>query len=134
MSFIHHLPKYRRGNIVLKCDDELPIVEANSDQLQQVLLNLTNNAIEACDHATITIATEYDFVHNMAKILVVDDGPGLDPVVKEKLFVEKITTKPNGHGFGLPICRKIIQNHRGEILVESQPGHGTKFTIFLPAH
>ena len=59
-------------------------------------------------------------------------GPGLDPRVKDKLFLQNVTTKPNGHGFGLTVCRKIIQNHKGEMAVESQPGQGTQFVLSFP--
>ncbi|MBI1807043.1 MAG: GAF domain-containing protein [Ignavibacteria bacterium] len=130
--FIKHLPKFRNGKIVVEVDPEVPEVSADSDQIQQVLLNLVNNAIEACAEATITLRTEYDFINNAARLIVADNGPGLDPRVKEKLFIEKVTTKPNGHGFGLPVCRKIVQNHKGEIIVESQQGQGTKFIITIP--
>lgn len=130
--FIKHLPKFRSGKIVVDIDPELPEISCDGDQIQQVLLNLVNNAIEACPEATITLKTEYDFINNAARLIVADNGPGLDPRVKEKLFVEKVTTKPDGHGFGLPVCRKIVQNHKGEILVESHQGQGTKFIITIP--
>ena len=132
VSFIKYLKKFRSGKIVVSFHEELPEVNADADQIQQVLLNLVNNAIESMNEATISITTEYDFINNLVKLIVADDGPGLDPLVKERIFVEKITTKPNGHGFGLPVCRKIIQNHKGDIRVESQPSQGTKFIITLP--
>jgi signal transduction histidine kinase len=132
VAFIHHLPKFRSGKIKVAIDETLPELQADTDQLQQVLLNLANNAIEACPEATITFSTEYDVLNNTARLTVEDNGPGLDPRVKEKAFVEKITTKPNGHGFGLPVCRKILLNHKGDIRVESQEGKGTTFILTLP--
>lgn len=129
--FIKFLPKFRKGKIVLELDQELPEVLADRDQIQQVLLNLANNAIEAFGEATITLTTQYDFVNNMAVLIVADNGPGLSPQVKAKAMVEKVTTKADGHGFGLPVCRKIIQNHKGDIIVESEIGNGTKFIITL---
>ena len=131
-SFIKYLPKFRDGKIVVVVDEELPEINADTDQLQQVLLNLANNAIEAYPEAVITLTTEYDLMNNAARLIVADDGPGLDPKVKERAFVERITTKPDGHGFGLPVCRKIIQHHKGDIRVESQPNQGTTFIITLP--
>jgi signal transduction histidine kinase len=131
-SFIKVLPKYRDGRIELVLGENIPDVSADSDQLQQILLNLANNAIEARRDSTITFTTEYDLMNNVVRFTVGDDGPGLDPRVKEKMFVEKITTKPSGHGFGLPVCRKIVQNHGGEIRAESEAGQGTKFIIALP--
>jgi signal transduction histidine kinase len=133
VSFIKHLPKFRKGKIVVVIDEALPQIEADVDQLQQVLLNLANNAIEAYSQATITFKTEYDLMNNAARLSVGDNGPGLDPKVKDQAFVERITTKPDGHGFGLPVCRKIIQHHKGNITVESQPNRGTKFIMTFPA-
>jgi len=49
------------------------------------------------------------------------------------MFTEKVTTKPNGHGFGLPVCKKIMKNHHGDIAAESAPGQGTKFVMTIPA-
>jgi len=132
VAFIQHLPKFRTGTINIAIDETMPELQADADQLQQVLLNLANNAIEAYPQATITFRTEYDLLNNIARLTVEDNGPGLDPRVKEKAFVEKITTKPNGHGFGLPVCRKILLNHKGDIRVESHEGKGTTFILTLP--
>ncbi len=131
--FIRSLKKFRKGKIVLTTDEKLPHINCDKDQIQQVLLNLANNAIEANAEATITIKTEYSAENKSVRLIVADNGPGLDPSVKEKLFTERITTKPNGHGYGLPICKKIIQNHHGEITVESMSGQGTTFIISIPA-
>ena len=132
VAFIKVLPKFRKDRIVVKLEEDLPEVNIDVDQIQQVLLNLANNAVEAYGEATITFETKYDFIRNAAHLIVADNGPGLDPRVKEKLFVENITTKPDGHGFGLPVCRKIVRNHNGDIIAQSQPGCGTKFIITLP--
>jgi signal transduction histidine kinase len=131
-GFIRTLPKYRGGVIETQFDPELPAVQLDEEQIQQVLLNIANNAIEAGPTSTLTFTTRYDFVSNLAKLTIADDGPGVEPAVKEKLFKEKITTKENGHGFGLPICRKIIESHHGTIGIESELGKGTTFTIAFP--
>jgi len=130
--FIKSLKKFRSGKIVLDLDESAPIINADRDQVQQVLLNLVNNAIEASQEATIIISTESDPAKGNLRLIVADNGPGLDPSVKEKLFAEKITTKPNGHGFGLPVCRKIIENHGGSITAESAVGQGTRFIVTFP--
>jgi signal transduction histidine kinase len=131
--FIKSLNKFRQGKIITRLSDTLPNIDADRDQIQQVLLNLLNNSIEAFTQAEIILQTEYDPAKNMVRLSISDNGPGLDPRVKEKVFAEKVTTKPNGHGFGLPVCRKIMNNHGGEIVVESVPGQGTKFTMTIPA-
>jgi signal transduction histidine kinase len=132
-AFIKILPKFRNAKITFECEETLPKVEVDTEQIKQVLLNLANNAVEAHPKARITFKTEYDIVKNLAVLSVSDDGPGLEPSVKERLFVEKVTTKENGHGYGLTVCRKIIENHRGNISVQSEVGKGTTFTIALPA-
>ncbi|HUL43701.1 MAG TPA: ATP-binding protein [Bacteroidota bacterium] len=130
--FIRLLKKFRSGKIVLELQNGIPEINADRDQIQQVLLNLVNNAIEAAPQATITITTACDQSKREVRLSVADNGPGLDPNVKEKLFTEKITTKPNGHGYGLPVCKKIVDNHGGTIIAESAEGRGTKFIITFP--
>lgn len=132
VAFIGVLPKYKGATINVELDEDMGEVNVDVDQFQQVLLNISNNAMDACAQSVLTFKTEYHFVENIAKLIIADNGPGIDPKVKDKLFQERITTKPDGHGFGLPLCRKIIQNHKGEILVESEPGKGTQFIIVLP--
>ncbi len=131
-TFVASLKKFRNGNIVLALDENLPEIQADRDQIHQVLLNLVNNAIEAFHEASIRIETTYDTVNKAVRLRVCDNGPGLDPEVRGKVFVEKVTTKPDGHGFGLPVCKRIMQNHNGTISVDSKPGEGTAFTITFP--
>ena len=130
--FVKASKKFRTGKIVLDVNESLPEINGDKDQIQQVLLNLVKNAFEAYGEATVNIKTVFETQNKLVHLSVSDNGPGLDPIVKEKMFTEKITTKPNGHGFGLPVCKKIIQNHGGDIVVESISGEGTKFIISLP--
>ncbi|HXP63491.1 MAG TPA: ATP-binding protein, partial [Dongiaceae bacterium] len=67
------------------------------------------------------------------RVLVQDTGPGISPENLPRLFEPFFTTKPNGTGLGLPITRRIIHEHHGEISVRSEPGKGTIFEILLPA-
>jgi len=132
VAFISVLPKFRKAKVVLEGDETLPKISLDKEQLQQVLLNLANNAVEAYPEATIRFKTEYDILKNLIHLSVSDNGKGLDPRIKGKILVEKVTTKENGHGYGLNICRKIIENHRGRITVESEPCKGTVFTMTFP--
>jgi len=132
-AFIKVLPKFRKAKIKVDTQETLPQISMDREQIQQVLLNLVNNAVEAYNETTIKLRTGYDVLKNLVVLDVSDTGPGLDPEVKERLFVEKITTKENGHGYGLSICRKVIENHNGQIAVESEAGKGTTFRITLPA-
>jgi len=117
-------------------DPSLPALPLDVGQIQQVLLNLLNNAADAINtlpdpQGTITITASYVKREEMVEIKVSDTGPGIPPELLPKIFDPHFTTKKDGHGFGLVICEKIIKNHRGEILVESSP-QGTTFTITLP--
>ena len=132
VAFISVLPKFKKALIHTEFDEELNDVQIDVDQFQQVLLNIANNAMDAKYNANLSFRTEYDFVKNIARLSISDDGPGIDPKIREKLFTERITTKPDGHGFGLPLCKKIIQNHHGEISVDSEPGFGTRFIMAFP--
>jgi len=132
VAFISVLPKFRKANVVMEADQTLPRVSVDKEQLQQVLLNLSNNAVESYSEATIRFKTEYDILKNLVHLSVSDNGKGLDPRIKSKILVEKVTTKENGHGYGLSICRKIIESHGGRIAVESEPCKGTVFTLTFP--
>jgi len=132
IDFIKVLPRFKGTTLSLSLAERVPAIAMDTDQIEQVLLNLANNAVEACGEADITVQTEYDVVGDVVRISVQDNGPGIEEAVRNKLFDEKITTKPDGHGYGLPICRQIIERHGGSIRLESQKGHGTKFIMTFP--
>ena len=109
-------------------------VNGNAGELNQVLINLLMNAGQAVkENGTISVST--DNVDGMIRIKVSDDGCGIKPEDIEKLFDPFFTTKPvgEGTGLGLSISFGIIEDHDGEILVSSEEGKGTTFTILLPA-
>jgi two-component system nitrogen regulation sensor histidine kinase NtrY len=109
----------------------LPEVEVDADQLKRVLLNVINNGIEAMDGrgGELSVATSGD--GERVRISVRDQGPGLDDV--ERIFEPYYTTKVKGTGLGLAIARQIVEEHGGEIKVESELGVGTSVAILLPA-
>ena len=80
----------------------------------------------------ISLSVTYDINREMAIIRVADNGHGMPDDVRQKLFQPHFTTKPAGHGLGLSNSKKIIDNHGGDIAVESVAGEGTTFTICLP--
>jgi two-component system NtrC family sensor kinase len=128
----------RLENIGLSLDLDLglPTVVADSAQLQQVILNLLVNAEQAIRQGNgeggISMRT-LKLGHDKVGLQVLDTGPGIPPEVMPRIFDPFFTTKPVGvgTGLGLSIACSIIQDHGGEISVESQPGQGTKFTIEL---
>jgi signal transduction histidine kinase len=131
-DFVKVLPKFKHNQLSLVLSDDVPKLQMDVDQIQQLLLNLVNNAVEAFSEAAITLQTEYDVVENVVHISVQDNGPGIDEAIRGKILNEKITTKVDGHGYGLPICRQIVEHHDGTIRVESQKNLGTKFIMTFP--
>ena len=123
-------------SIALTCTFEAASDRAQGDgyQLQQAFVNLLLNAVEATGpQGTVTVATA--FVPGTAgkvRVSVKDSGIGIAAEHMERLFEPFFTTKPNGTGLGLPITRRIILEHGGEITAESQPGNGTAFHVLLP--
>ena len=110
------------------------LVEGVPDQLKQVFLNICLNAIDAMepDGGTISISFKRPVEEDRIGICIHDTGPGLSHEVKEKLFEPFTTTKEKGLGLGLVICYDIMQKHHGSIEVESTPGEGAAFTLWLP--
>ena len=127
--------KYRGVTIEQSFADGLPEINIDVGQIQQVLLNLLNNAVDAVAAVAdphIIISSRFDHDRNMMEIKVIDNGHGMTEQVQEKIFQSHFTTKPDGHGLGLSNSRTIIHNHGGDIQVASAVGQGTTFTIMLP--
>ena len=128
--------KLQLGNIIedLQLDAALPPVSGDTGQVEQLLLALIMNAIEAMPReGNLRIVTARD--GNDVVVTVSDDGIGIPPELLPRLFDPFVTTKEDGKGtgLGLAICRSIIDRHRGKIEVKSEVGRGTAFTIRLPA-
>jgi len=115
---------------------ESPHVIVNRVQIQQVLINLLRNAVEAMDGMParlLKISAETAGDGAMVRISVKDTGPGIAPEVLSKLFKPFTTTKKSGMGVGLSICRTIVESHGGKIWADSMPGEGTTFHFTLKA-
>ncbi|MFZ1986508.1 MAG: ATP-binding protein [Desulfatitalea sp.] len=111
----------------------LPVIASDRSQLQQVMLNLINNAIDAIGtNGCIEVATTLD--NNRIAIHIKDDGPGIPKDLQRKIFDPFFTTKANGHGtgLGLSISYSIIEKMGGAITLQSAPGQGTTFSVLLP--
>jgi len=119
--------------IVTVTRPRLPLVQADGIQIDQVLVNLVLNAIQAM-RATRggTLTLTLDPHQEGARVRVSDTGPGIPPAHRGRLFDPFFTTRPDGAGLGLFSCRRIIQAHGGTIGVRARPGGGTLFTIWLP--
>ena len=131
------MARYNNVTISTRLDPDLPCIRFSPSELQQVILNLTNNAIDAMgkDGGNVEIVTginEQD--NNMIEIKVDDNGPGIPAQYLDRIFDPFFTTKAvgKGTGLGLSICYGIIQKMGGTIEVESHVGKGTCFLIRLP--
>jgi two-component system sensor kinase FixL len=105
-------------------------------QVQQVMLNLIRNAVEAMEATEqrhLTVTTRPLTTDGGAEIQVIDTGPGLSPEVAERLFQPFTTTKESGMGVGLSICREIVEAHHGRITYGANEPTGAIFTVTLPA-
>jgi signal transduction histidine kinase len=114
---------------------KLPPVTCNAARINQVVMNLLTNAIDACgDGGVVTVRTRAE--EGWVRIEVADTGCGIDPAVRDRIFDPFFTTKPigQGTGLGLSISYGIIKDHGGTIEVESEPGRGACFTLRLPLH
>ena len=112
---------------------DLPRVSVDAEQMRRVVLNLVDNAVEAMSRSgTIAISTEHDKVNNLVRIVVADDGPGIPPAERDKLFLPYYSTKQRGSGLGLAIVRRIVAEHGGAIDVADNVPRGTRFVIELP--
>jgi two-component system, NtrC family, nitrogen regulation sensor histidine kinase NtrY len=112
------------------CDSEYLTIQADVEMIEQVLINLLKNAIEALEEAEnpqLTLRGYYD--ENVVKIEVIDNGAGIIPEALERIFVPFFTTKRTGSGIGLALSRQIMQMHSGSITVESEPEVKTVFTL-----
>jgi two-component system sensor kinase FixL len=109
-------------------------VVINKVQIQQVVVNLKRNAIEAmqnCERREMRVSTRL-VEAKLIRVDVADTGPGLPQEINDRLFEQFTTTKPHGLGVGLSISRAIIEAHRGKIWAEPNPGGGTIFSFVLP--
>lgn len=124
------------GNINVLTDfEDLPPVLIDSGQIEQVVLNMLLNAVQAMPAGgELGVKTRYLSQFRLAEINITDTGSGISPQNYDKIFEPFFTTKNKGTGLGLAICSRIIENHKGFIEVNSIPGEKTEFIIRLPVN
>jgi signal transduction histidine kinase len=142
-EIIREIVKLARGELIdqqvsvhTELANELPHVLGDRIQLQQVIFNLVNNAVDAMRSVkdrprVLRIASA---MHESASVQVVveDSGTGIDSKIIDRIFDPFYTTKSHGMGMGLSICRSIVEAHRGHLLASSQVGQGSIFRLVLP--
>ncbi|WP_019029505.1 nitrogen regulation protein NR(II) [Colwellia piezophila] len=137
------LVSYSNGqkiNLLRDYDPSLPAVECDQEKLQQAVLNIVNNAIQAIDEVhDITLKTRIasnKTIHGKriklaVQISIIDNGPGIPNKIQDTLFYPMVSGRSNGTGLGLSISQTLINQHQGKLSCHSRPGH-TEFTILLP--
>lgn len=138
-------PRFKSTHFTVDIAPDLPNIEMDVGQIQQVLMNLLNNGADATEEKAIaeqkagnqykrelSIKANFDRPNEKVIIEVSDNGIGMSEETQKRLFNLHFTTKKSGHGLGLVNCQKIIEQHQGKISLRSTLGKGTTFVISLP--
>lgn len=136
LRFVREELSSRHITLVWQPDFSLPDAMVDENQLRQALLNIVRNAGEAVgEDGRIEVSVKEESPNGVRglEILISDNGAGMDPGVRSRIFDPFYSTKASGNGLGLPITQQIIEEHGGKITCESNPGQGTTFRICLPA-
>jgi two-component system nitrogen regulation sensor histidine kinase NtrY len=121
-------------SVVRHLAPDLPRLRLDAEQMKRVLINLVDNAVEATDgRGRIVVSTEYDRAEGRVRLVVADDGRGIDLRDRDRLFVPHFSTKKRGSGLGLAIVSRIVQEHLGTIRAEDNEPRGARFVVELPA-
>ena len=136
LFLLKHHQRFKHLNVVLELDPAGPRAIGNAEQLVQVLMALTLNAVDALDEGgTLTLRTAVNAARADEVVIEVEDnGAGIPRADQGKIFEPFFTTKPPGRGtgLGLSICYGIVEDHHGRIELDSAPGRGTIFRVYLP--
>ena len=127
--------KKRRISLTLELLDDLSSIEADRVQLEQVLLNLLTNAVDsmaAISERPHVLRVRSEHLEDWVLVSVEDSGTGINPEHAERMFDAFFTTKPNGIGLGLSICRSIVEAHGGRLSASNAHPHGSIFQVTLP--
>ncbi len=128
----------RKSGVELKIDlaSDLPLLKGNLQNIEQIILNLVINAVQAIDHdqGVVRIATGFQNKDRRIFVSITDNGCGVAPDISDKLFDPFVTDKQaeGGTGLGLSVTYSLVNAHDGEIVFQSQKGEGTTFTVFFP--
>ena len=127
--------RQQQARVLTQLDEHLPTLQADRLLLEQVVLNLLLNALQAMQGqapATKQVQVETGLQDGMVFIRVSDNGPGIATAALSQLFEPFFTTKPEGLGLGLNICRTTVEAHRGRLVAENGAQGGAVFTVYLP--
>jgi len=121
-------------SFLLQPDPEIPSLNLDAEQIKRVMINLLDNAVAAVPKGDgkIEIRTSYDRMNRRARVEVIDNGSGISPADKMKMFEPYFSTKKSGTGLGLAIVSSIISDHAGQVSVRDNPPRGTMVSFELP--
>lgn len=128
----------RKSGVQIELDfiENLPLIEGNLQSIEQILLNIIINAIQAIDHdhGRIHISTGFQIKDGRIYVRISDNGRGINPSISDKIFLPFVTDKQveGGTGLGLSVTYSLVKAHEGEIAFQSRPGEGTTFSVYLP--
>jgi signal transduction histidine kinase len=123
--------RLKQSSIRLELEGDSPCLYGNSDQIKQAILNLVTNALQSFERSgeiVITSRTSND----RALISVKDNGSGISPAIRDKIFTPYFTTKAKGSGVGLFIVKRVMTEHNGSVEIYSDEGKGSEFTLNFP--
>ena len=135
LTILQHQPLFQNINIIRKLDPELPPIYGNAIRLNQVVMNIIVNAVQAMEgNGRLCITSRTRANHDINEITIQDSGPGIENELLEKIFDPFFTTKAAGEGtgLGLSVSYAIVKEHKGSIRVSSSPETGTTFTLRFP--
>ena len=124
----------KKISLILKCKEDSILLVADKLRLNQVFLNIINNAINnIVQEGEIIVSLEIqDHNDNTVFVRIIDNGPGIPSNIKDKLFTKFITGSKSGTGLGLYICKNIIEKHGGKIWAENNKNKGANFNFTIP--
>ncbi|MDR3569246.1 MAG: ATP-binding protein [Syntrophobacteraceae bacterium] len=134
LSVVRHQFQLEKIVIIEEFDPRIPAMAIDEAKMKQVFMNLIMNARQAMKSGTVRIETRYEETGRKAIVRVIDEGMGIEARHMTRIFDPFFTTKPTGEGtgLGLSVSYGIVKDHGGELLVESEVGKGSIFTIILP--
>jgi signal transduction histidine kinase len=122
--------KGKNISLVLKSNEESVKLVADKLRVNQVFLNMINNAINILQEGQVIVSVQRQ--NNDVLVKITDNGPGISPKIKDKLFTKFVTGSKSGTGLGLYICKNIIEKHGGKIWAENNQDKGATFSFTVP--
>jgi two-component system nitrogen regulation sensor histidine kinase NtrY len=122
-----------RTHFEFSADESVPVLDLDKEQIKRAVVNLLDNAVTAAgQNGRVKVKTRFDRALSIASVEVADNGAGVDPLDRDRLFEPYFSRKPGGTGLGLTIVSAIVSDHNGFIRVKDNPGGGARFIVELP--